>query len=110
MKQEKSDPFMALADPSRRYILQLLTKDNLTINAIAENFDMSRPAVSKHVKILCTAGFIAIEDIGRERYCKLNQAGFKDMQTWIDHFDSFWESKLNNLALMLKAHPKSRKS
>lgn len=101
MAQPMLDAFQVIADPSRRHILQLLTKDSLTINALAENFDMSRPAVSKHIKILYSAGFIAIEDIGRERYCILKQDGFDEVQNWIDYFDSFWKSKLKKLETLL---------
>lgn len=81
--------------------MQLLSKDSLSINSLAKNFDMSRPAVSKHVKILYNAGFISIEDIGRERYCILKQDGFNDLQAWIDHFDKFWISKLKKLEVLL---------
>lgn len=95
------DVFQVVADPSRRHMLNLLTKDSMTINALAENFDMSRPAVSKHIKILYTAGFISIQDIGRERYCILKQDGFKELQRWIDHFDKFWLTKLKNLETVL---------
>jgi len=101
MKQALTDPFQAIADPSRRQILQLLSKDSLTINTLAENFDMSRPAVSKHIKILHEAGFITIEDIGRERYCILRQEGFQELQGWIDHFDKFWHTKLKKLEDLL---------
>ncbi len=95
------DAFQVIADPSRRQMLQLLTKDSLAINALAENFDMSRPAVSKHIKILYTAGFISIQDIGRERYCILKQDGFKELQCWINNFDKFWVSKLKKLETIL---------
>jgi len=91
------DTFQAIADPNRRQILQLLSNNSLTINALAENFDMSRPAVSKHIKILNAAGFISILDVGRERYCVLKQDGFNEMQDWIDHFGNFWKSKLSSL-------------
>jgi DNA-binding transcriptional ArsR family regulator len=101
MRQQTIDPFQALADPSRRQILQLLSKDSLTINSLAENFDMSRPAVSKHIKILYSAGFISIEDIGRERHCVLKQDGFHNLQEWINDFDSFWKSKLRKLEILL---------
>ncbi len=56
----------------------LLSEDSLTINSLADNFEMSRPAVSKHIKILYSAGFISIQDIGRERYCTLKKDGFED--------------------------------
>jgi DNA-binding transcriptional ArsR family regulator len=101
MKAKRIDPFQVVADPSRRQILQLLSKDSLTINSLAENFDMSRPAVSKHIKILNDAGFISIQDIGRERYCILKQDGFNELQEWIDYFDKFWVSKLKKLEMLL---------
>jgi len=100
------DAFQVIADPSRRQMLQLLSKDSLTINALAENFDMSRPAVSKHIKILHSAGFISIQDIGRERHCVLRQDGFKELQNWIDYFDKFWISKLKKLETLLKEKSK----
>jgi DNA-binding transcriptional ArsR family regulator len=74
----------------------------MTINALADNFDMSRPAVSKHIKILYSAGFISIEDIGRERYCTLNQEGFNELQQWIDYFDAFWLERLKKLDQLMK--------
>jgi len=108
MKQQAIDPFYALSDPSRRYILQLLSKDSLSINALAENFEMSRPAVSKHIKILNSAGFISIEDIGRERYCVLNQEGFSEVQEWIGFFDTFWKKKLRKLEALLNEKAKKK--
>ncbi|MET3876946.1 MULTISPECIES: ArsR/SmtB family transcription factor [Chitinophaga] len=101
MTQPILDVFQVIADPSRRKMLGLLSKDSLTINSLAENFDMSRPAVSKHIKILHSAGFISIHDIGRERYCTLKQDGFKELQEWISHFDKFWASKLKTLEMLL---------
>ncbi|KEO75933.1 ArsR/SmtB family transcription factor [Anditalea andensis] len=101
MATQTFDAFQVIADPSRRQILQLLTKDSLTINALAENFDMSRPAVSKHIKILNNAGFISIQNIGRERYCILSQDGFNEVQEWIDYFDKFWLLKLQKLEVLL---------
>ncbi len=101
MRQQTLDAFQVIADPSRRQILTLLSKDSLTINSLAENFDMSRPAVSKHIKILYGAGFISIQDIGRERYCLLKQDGFNELQDWINYFDKFWITKLNKLQVIL---------
>jgi DNA-binding transcriptional ArsR family regulator len=101
MVQQRLDAFQVIADPGRRQILNLLSKDSLTINAIAENFDMSRPAVSKHIKILYGAGFISIQNIGRERYCLLRQDGFSEIQKWIDYYDNFWKSKLKKLEILL---------
>src|SRR6201997_1161230 len=97
MTQPKLDAFQVIADPSRRQMLQLLSKDSLTINSLAENFKMSRPAVSKHIKILYTSGFISVENIGRERYCTLKRDGFDELQEWINYFDKFWITRLKKL-------------
>src|ERR1700739_501363 len=97
MTAQRLDVFQVIADPSRRQMMQLLSKDSMTINKLAENFDMSRPAVSKHIKIMYKAGFISITDIGRERYCTLKQDGFKELQEFLDFFDSFWTGKLKKL-------------
>src|SRR5580692_10776661 len=101
MATAKLDAFQVIGDPSRRKMLMLLSEDSLTINNLAENFDMSRPAVSKHIKILHTAGFISIRDIGRERYCTLKKDGFEELQSWISYFDKFWISKLKKLEALL---------
>lgn len=102
MAQQTLDAFQVIADPSRREMLHLLSKKSLTINSLAENFDMSRPAVSKHIKILNIAGFITIQDIGRERHCMLKQDGFNELQEWIDFFDKFWLTKLKKLEILLQ--------
>jgi len=101
MQTQTLDVFQVIADPSRRKMLVLLSKNSMTINSLAENFDMSRPAVSKHVKILYTAGFISIQDIGRERYCTLKRNGFDELQEWINYFDKFWDGKLKKLEALL---------
>ena len=95
------DAFLVIGDPSRRKMLMLLSEDSLTINSLAEYFDMSRPAVSKHIKILYNAGFISIKDIGRERYCMLKKDGFEELQAWISYFDQFWTFKLKKLESLL---------
>jgi DNA-binding transcriptional ArsR family regulator len=95
------DTFQVIGDPSRRKMLMLLSNDSLTINSLADHFDMSRPAVSKHVKILDNAGFISIKDIGRERYCTLKKDGFDELQDWLRYFDEFWTSKLKKLETLL---------
>jgi len=101
------DTFQVIADPSRRHMLQLLSQNSLTISSLAENFDMSRPAVSKHIKLLQQAGFISIQDIGRERHCTLKQDGFKELQEWLNYYDKFWMSKLKNLENLLNKKNKN---
>lgn len=102
--QEHNTPdcFQALADPNRREILLMLAREKHSINAIAENFDISRPAVSKHIKVLEQAGFIMITDQGRERYCELAQSGFEEVQQWINYFEVYWHAKMQSLENYLK--------
>lgn len=101
MSTPTPDVFQVIGDPSRRKMLMLLSSDNLTINNLADHFEMSRPAVSKHIKILYNAGFISIQDIGRERYCTLKKDGFEELQAWISYFDEFWKFKLKKLESLL---------
>ena len=88
--------------------MQLLSQDSMTINALAENFDMSRPAVSKHIKIMYNAGFISIRDIGRERYCTLKKEGFDELQEFINSFDKFWVGRLKKLEMLLNDKAKGK--
>lgn len=108
MTTQTLDAFQVIADPSRRQMLMMLFKDSMTINSLAENFDMSRPAVSKHIKILYHAGFISIKDIGRERYCTLKQDGFDEVQGFINYFNKFWAIKLKKLETILNNKIKSK--
>lgn len=106
MRKQTLDVFQVIADPSRRQMLMMLSKDSKTINSLAENFDMSRPAVSKHIKILYGAGFISIKNIGRERHCILKQEGFNELQNFINYFDKFWLNKLKKLETILNSKAK----
>ena len=108
MTVQTLDAFQVIADPSRRHMMQLLSKESMTINALAENFDMSRPAVSKHLKIMYAAGFISIKDIGRERHCTLKHDGFDEVQDFINYFDKFWATKLKKLETILNNKAKSK--
>ena len=108
MSTQTLDVFQVIADPSRRQMMQILSKDSMTINALAENFDMSRPAVSKHLKIMYNAGFISIREIGRERYCTLKQDGFEELQNFINYFDKFWITKLKKLEIILNNKVKEK--
>ncbi|KAA2239931.1 winged helix-turn-helix transcriptional regulator [Chitinophaga agrisoli] len=105
-----ADCFQALSDPSRREILLMLSKEKQNINAIADSFDISRPAVSKHIKVLYDAGFITITAQGRERYCELNQQGFDELKEWISFFEAYWTKRLKQLDTFLKTkHAKPKK-
>lgn len=93
----RRDVFQAIADPTRREIMYLLSTKNLTMNKIAENFKISRPAVSKHIKILSECRLVEISQEGRERYCKANSEPLKEVFNWVKYFDKFWDKKLNSL-------------
>jgi DNA-binding transcriptional ArsR family regulator len=108
MKGPALDVFQVIADPSRRQMLMMLSTESMTINSIAENFDMSRPAVSKHIKALYNAGFISVTGIGRHRHCILKQDGFNELQDFINYFDKFWTSKLSKLQSILDKKSKQQ--
>ena len=89
--------FRALADPTRRSILLLLAKDNLTIAEVADNFDMTRAAVKKHLTVLTDGNLISVEVCGRSRVNTLNVDGLKQVFDWFGYFDAFWDDRLNTL-------------
>ncbi len=102
----RRDPWQALADPTRRQIIDILSKEPLTINAIAENFNISRPAISKQLKILEASTLITIEQQGRERICSLSLAPLEEVATWVKQYELFWLQKLDRLDDFLKKENK----
>lgn len=95
----RRDVFQAIADPKRRAIIHILvhTKEALNLNAIAEHFKISRPAVSKHIKILAECGLLEIKQKGRERYCEARLEHLQKVADWVDQYREFWTRKLDNL-------------
>ncbi|MDN3724431.1 metalloregulator ArsR/SmtB family transcription factor [Aequorivita sp. SDUM287046] len=93
----RRDVFQAIADPTRREIINLLSTETLNLNAVAENFEISRPAISKHIKILTECGLITINQEGRERFCSANLQNLKEVANWVEQYEAFWNSKLDNL-------------
>jgi DNA-binding transcriptional ArsR family regulator len=93
----RRDVFQAIADPNRRAIINLLSKKKLTLNGVAENFDISRPAISKHIKILEECGLIVIEQQGRERYCQVKLKGLNEVSEWVSQYKRFWEERMDSL-------------
>lgn len=104
----RRDPWQALADPTRRKIIEVLTDGELTVNTIAQHFDISRPAISKQLKILEESTLIKIHTIGRERICSLSLEPLEEISDWIRTYEVFWLSKLDKLEKHLKK--KSKKS
>lgn len=101
----RRDVFQAIADPTRREIIGLLAKESLTLNGVAEHFDISRPAISKHVKILSECGLISIEQKGRERYCQVQLENLKEVADWVNYYSRFWDDKLNQLKNYIEDQP-----
>ena len=89
--------YQAIADPTRREIINLLANQELNLNAVADNFDISRPAVSKHIKILTECGLVIIKQRGRERYCRAELSRLKEVAEWANRYKEFWNSKLDTL-------------
>ncbi len=80
----RRDVFQAIADPTRRDIIGLIAKNSMTPNAVAASFDMSRQAISKHIKILAECGIIIISPRGRERYCSIQPKKLAEVADWIE--------------------------
>lgn len=92
----RRDVFQAIADPVRRDIIEHLSKQTMTVNKVAEHFDISRPAISKHLRILEECGIISIAQKGRERYCLINPKNLIPAFLWIDQYRNLWEEKLDS--------------
>lgn len=91
----RRDVFQAIADPVRREIIGLLAHETLSVNSIAQNFEISRPAISKHLKILRECEVIQITQKGRERYCEIQAKNLLPVSEWINQYRSLWEEKLD---------------
>ena len=89
--------FMALADPTRRRILELLSKGDTTVNELAKPFSMTLPAVSKHLKVLERAGLISRGRNAQWRPCRLEAEAIKEGADWMNQYRQFWEESLKNL-------------
>jgi DNA-binding transcriptional ArsR family regulator len=97
----RRDVFQAIADPTRREIINLLAYRQMNLNAVADNFDISRPAVSKHIKILTECGLLVIKQQGRERYCHADLKRLKQVTDWAEQYRRFWIQKLDALDTFL---------
>ena len=105
----RRDVFQAIADPTRRAIINMIAGQPLNLNAVAEQFDVSRPAISKHIKILTECGLIAIKQQGRERYCEAKLQKLNEVSEWVERYRVFWNNKLDALEDFLAQEPISDK-
>lgn len=97
----RRDVFQAIADPTRRAILSLLILQAMTPNALAEHFDSSRQAISKHLQILAECELLEQEQQGREIFYHLNPKKMKEIDKWLEQFRTLWENRFNNLDKVL---------
>lgn len=93
----RRDVFQAIADPTRRDILNILSLKTQNLNTLAENFNISRPAISKQIKILTECGLVEIKQKGRERYCEAKLEKLIEISAWVDQYKMFWEAKFEIL-------------
>ncbi len=105
----KQDIFQAIADPTRRAILTLIAIQALTPNAMAEKFDMSRQAVSKHIKVLQECELITPERSGREIYYHFNPQKIQEIDNWLAQLRKMWETQFNQLDKVLLTLKKQTK-
>ncbi|MEX2347855.1 MAG: metalloregulator ArsR/SmtB family transcription factor [Balneolaceae bacterium] len=96
------DVFQAIADPTRREIIDLLAGESMPVNDVAQRFDMSRPAVSKHIKILSECGLVVIRKEGRKRYCQADTQKLQEVIAWAYRYRKFWNDKLDALEAALE--------
>ncbi len=105
----RRDVYQAIADPTRRSIIEMISEKSLNLNAVADHFSISRPAISKHIKILEECGLIIIRQQGRERVCSANLRELKRVSGWVDQYRHFWTTKLDALDQHLKTKKYSSK-
>jgi len=104
----RRDVFQAIADPNRRAILSMLAEKRMTLNGVAENFGISRPAISKHIKILKECGLVIVIPQGRERYVEARFDKLNEVTEWIEQYRQIWEERFNRLDDLLEQMKKEK--
>jgi len=99
--ETRRDVFQGIADPTRREIISMIARKPMNLNAIAENFDMSRQAISLHVQVLNECGLIMIRKQGRERFCEARLLQLDEVSAWVEKQKKFWTGKLDDLEKFL---------
>ena len=105
----RRDIFQAVADPTRRGIIVLIALQSMTPNAIAEHFDTTRQAVSKHLRILTECDLVKQEQKGREIYYSLEIDKMKEIDVWLEQFRIIWETRFNQLDSLLSTIKKNKR-
>jgi DNA-binding transcriptional ArsR family regulator len=107
--EARRDVFQAIADPTRRQIISVVAKKQLNLNSVAEKFDMSRQAVSLHIRILEECGLVTLRQEGRERFCEAHLEKLGEVSAWVEQYKQHWEQKLDSLEKYLHKLQKERK-
>ena len=106
----RRDVFQAIADPTRREILNLIAHQSLNLNAVAENFNISRPAISKHIKLLTECGLVEVKQQGRKRYCEAKLEKLNEVSEWVEQYSKYWDSQLDALEVYLAEIQSNKKT
>ena len=104
----RRDVYQAIADPTRRAIINMIAVQPHNVNSIAEKFDVSRQAISLHVKILTDCGLVTIKQRGRDRFCEAHLDQLSEVSAWVDQYRQYWESKLDALETYIEKLKKER--
>lgn len=104
--ETRRDVFQAIADPTRRAIISMIAEEPVNVNTIAEQFDVSRQAISLHLKILAECGLLDMKRQGRERICEAKLEKLNEVSEWITQYKRFWETKLDALGEFLNNNKK----
>jgi DNA-binding transcriptional ArsR family regulator len=97
-----TDAFAALADPTRRHIVELLHDGELDAGAIADEFDISKPAISRHLRILRTAQVVTVRPDAQRRVYALRPGGLEELSAWVDRYRSFWSDRMDDLQALVE--------
>ena len=98
----RRDVFQAIADPTRRAILNSIAQQSLNVNAVSGNFEVSRAAIYKHLKILTECGLVVVKQKGRERYCEARLEKLNEVSDWVEQYRKIWTARLDTLEVYLK--------
>jgi DNA-binding transcriptional ArsR family regulator len=106
----RRDVFQAIADPTRREIINMIAHHPLNVNAVAENFEVSRTAIYKHIKMLTECGLVVITQFGRERYCEARLEKLNEVADWVEQYRKMWTERFDSLENYLEEldSPKKR--
>ena len=104
-RRQPDTVFKAIADPTRREILRLLRTEGRTVGGIAANFRTSRPAISKHVRLLRTAGLVTTRKRGTATVCELNAKPLQAVNDWLRDYETFWTDSLHSLKKFIEENP-----